>query len=640
MFEWKIEEESAAKPPPKSSDPNGRSLGKWVVLALVLLVAAGGWSVSQYQVSQREADILEQVQATLDFQRDAWLRGDGELFFASQTASPVWISAQLQPHNQRMYAGEPTATKAEQYNNEVWVNVQWQEKDVVYQRILFFRLENGGLRQTPTLPSYWGAVNVQESDFGQVTVYEIDELWREEITAFVQDLVQELCPQSCDGRSQNLSLIVSDGYEGTAVPDQIIVPSPRLVALTAEGEPAQRFWDLLETRIREQLQTAVILFGVPPEAWQIVEYEKAAAEFMAQHPHIKIKFVLLNYNGITANELAAIDGAAVTPTAELVASGAVFDLTDFIQTDPDFDAHDFYEQIWQGIFWHDRIWFLPQAGAMRMLFYDKSAYAAAQTKEPSLRWTWEELAHDMTAVSDPDSPKLHQWGFMDVSSDVLFSYAYNWKNDCTEEATVRCARPLTDAAAAAALDWYAAMAGEPGQMPNLLTAEADFGLDDWWSRNYVLDNWQSARRRSVIWVDEPIDYEFRFLLAPLGVVPFPGSDRFDGITPLHVQGHVISQSSERPLAMWQWLKFLSYQPLRPKARFVPARPSVAEETRYWQILPRELGNAMRTAFPFARPIMMDEAYYFSEEQLEAVLSGNAAPETAVTINSRLRWFGK
>jgi hypothetical protein len=148
---------------------------------------------------------------------------------------------------------------------------------------------------------------------------------------------------------------------------------------------------------------------------------------------------------------------------------------------------------------------------MRMLFYDKSAYAAAQTKEPSLRWTWEELAHDMTAVSDPDSPKLHQWGFMDVSSDVLFSYAYNWKNDCTEEATVRCARPLTDVAAAAALEWYAAMAGESGQMPNLLTVETDFGLDDWSSRNYVLDNWQSARRRSVIWVDEPIDYEFRFL---------------------------------------------------------------------------------------------------------------------------------
>jgi hypothetical protein len=49
---------------------------------------------------------------------------------------------------------------------------------------------------------------------------------------------------------------------------------------------------------------------------------------------------------------------------------------------------------------------------------------------------------------------------------------------------------------------------------------------------------------------------------------------------------------------------------------------------------------MRTAFPFARPIMMDEAYYFSEEQVEAVLSGNAAPETAVHINSRLSWFGK
>ncbi len=639
MFEWQIEEESGSKPPPEKYDHNGRSWGKWVVLALLLLLGAAGWSVSQNQVSQREADIVEQVQDTLDFQRDAYLRGDGELLFSSQTASPAWISAQLQPGNHTFYDGNPTATKAEQYNNDVWVNVQWQENEILYQRILFFRLENGGLRQAATMPSYWGVPKVHDTAFGQVIMYEVDELWLEEITTFTQDLVQKLCPDSCDGRSQNLSLVLSDGYEVTAVPDEIIMPSPRLMALTADGDPAQRFWDLLEARIREQLAPAVILFGVPPQALQLVDYETAALQFMEQHSNIKIKFVLLDSNTITPGQLAVIDGAAITPSAELLASGAIFDLTDFVVTDPDFDSHDFYEQIWQGAYWKNRIWFLPQAGAMRILFYDKFAYGEAQIKEPSLRWTWEELAHDMTAVSDPDSPQLYKWGFMDVSNDVLFSYAYNWKNDCTEEATVRCERPLTDSAVAATLYWYSEMAGQPGQMPNLLAAGTDFKLDDLWSRNYVLDNWQSARRRAVVWVDEPTDFEFRYLLNPLGVVPFPGSDRFDGITPLHVQGHVISQSSERPLAMWQWLKFLSYQPLRPKTRFVPARPSVAESSRYWQILPRELGNAMRTAFPFARPIMMDEAHYFSEEQLEAVLSGRVSPETAVHINSRLSWFG-
>jgi hypothetical protein len=181
------------------------------------------------------------------------------------------------------------------------------------------------------------------------------------------------------------------------------------------------------------------------------------------------------------------------------------------------------------------------------------------------------------------------------------------------------------------------MSGEPGKMPNL-ALEPNFVSDDVLSRNFTLDNWQSARRSAVIWVDEPTDFEFRYLLKPLGIVPFPGSDRFDGITPLHVQGHLISQGAERPLAVWQWLQFLSYQPLSPKARFIPARPSVAEETLFWRILPRDLGNAMRTAFPFARPVTMDEKQYFTWEQIEAVLKDDISPETAVYIKPRLIWF--
>ena len=635
MFEWQIEEESEETQPPEG---NGRSWGKWLVFALVLLLVGGGWRASQNQLAQREAALQEQVQDALNFQRDAYLRGDGDLFFSTQLASPEWISAQLQPINHTLYAGKPTATKVEQHNKDIWANVHWQNDGTTYQRVLFFQLENGRLRQTATSSNYWGSTTAHDTVFGQVTLHEIDEIWLGDIASFTRKIVWELCPDSCNGRAEALSLVVSDGYATTAVLNEIIVPSPRLIALTTDGEPAQPFWDLLEARVREQFEPTTILFGIPPLLMQLNEYQIAAAQFMEQNPHIQIEFVPLASNTLTADELGTLDGAAITPSAELVASGAVFDITDFVYGDPDFDTHDYYEQIWQAAFWHDRMWMLPQAAGMRMLYYDKIAYTAAETKEPSLRWTWEELVQDMTAVSDPVATREYQYGFMDVSTDVLFSYAYNWKNSCTEEATVRCEQPLTDTAVAAALSWYAEMSGLAGRMPNLIT-EPDYVHDDLWSRSFVLDNWQSARRRSVIWVDEPVDYEFRFLLNPMGVVPFPGSDRFDGITPLHVQGHVISQSSERPLAVWQWLKFLSYQSVRPKLRFVPARPSVAEDARYWQILPRELGNAMRTAFPFARPITMDEEQYFTEEQVVAVLRGRVSAETAVYIKPRLVWFG-
>ncbi len=636
MFEWQIDEE-----PEQTEEPerNGRKWGKWVLAAIILLFIAGGGGYTQNQLSQREADLREQVQDVLNFERDAYLRGDGGLFFSAQVTSPSWVSAQLNPLNQTLYVSNPQATKVEQHDNHVWANVNWTEGGQVYQRVLFFQLDNGRLRQIATSPDYWGPQNAHNVAVGQITLHEIDQAWLGNIAAFTRKIVWELCPDDCGGRAAGLQIIVANNYNTTAAPTTISVPSPRLVALTETGEPAQPFWDLLEMRIREQFEPTVIRFGIPPFFMRLVEYEDAAEQFMAENPDIVIELVPLPSNKLTPSELYALDGAAITPDATLVASGAVFDITDFVETDPDFDAHDFYEQIWHGAEWQERLWYLPQAGAMRMVYYDKLAYENAHAKEPSLRWTWDELARDLTTVTDPTSQRAYQYGFMDVSTDALFSYAYNWKNSCTEAATIHCDQPLTDTAVAAALKWLDEMSGQTGKMPNV-AEEPDFTLDDLWSRSFMLDNWQSARRRAVIWVDEPTDYEFRYLLNPLGVVPFPGSDRFDGITPLHVQGHVISQGSERPYAVWQWLNFLSYQPLSPKARFVPARPSVAEEMRFWRILPRDLGNAMRTAFPFARPITMEEQQYFTWEQIEAVLQDGVSPETAVYIKPRLIWFSK
>jgi hypothetical protein len=121
------------------------------------------------------------------------------------------------------------------------------------------------------------------------------------------------------------------------------------------------------------------------------------------------------------------------------------------------------------------------------------------------------------------------------------------------------------------------------------------------------------------------------------VVPFPGSDRFDGISPLWVQGAFISQQSERPYAMWQWLKFLSYQ--APTSRMIPARPSVAEAVGFWKFLPLPLGNAMRAAFPFARPVTIEDQTRLTWAQVTAVTSGNLSLAEAARQQLDTSWFG-
>jgi hypothetical protein len=95
--------------------------------------------------------------------------------------------------------------------------------------------------------------------------------------------------------------------------------------------------------------------------------------------------------------------------------------------------------------------------------------------------------------------------------------------------------------------------------------------------------------------------------------------------------------SERPYAAWEWLKFLTYQTPSARFRFVPARPSVATASQFWSRLPHDLANAMRTAFPFSRPVLIEEQYLFGWEMLTAVQTG-MSPVSAAQLKPRLVWF--
>ncbi len=200
----------------------------------------------------------------------------------------------------------------------------------------------------------------------------------------------------------------------------------------------------------------------------------------------------------------------------MLAAGHVHDLNDFISSDPDFDKSDFYEQLWQGALWRKRTWFMPEAAEMQVMYYDKAAYERAGYSEPSSRWTWAEMAQDVTSiVSGQPQPGDLAWGFLDVGMDSLFSYAYNWNNQCSETATVYCQTPLKTENIAAALDWYSQMAGRPGQMPDLSTELSDvFSQTQLSAMGTMLDvdrqallllNFQGSRRKVAIWVDSAGD---------------------------------------------------------------------------------------------------------------------------------------
>lgn len=628
-FDWTVAEDEMGpdlfdEVPPS---PHGR---RWLLALFLLCLIVGGWGVARHQVQQAHNRLIQQAQTVLDFEQQALQNGDGDLFFSVQVEDPAWFAAQLHPRLQALARAGPLVSNARQEGEFLLANVTWEAGAETVQRITFFRHDDGRWLHAPTAPGYWGRTARQKTSWGHLVYPERDQPWAGEIAAFVAQTIAATCARTCLEHHLPLTVTLTTDFSQTAVPRRLHVPSAHLLALAADGGPAAPFWGALRREIETYLSPATIRFAVPPELAQMMDYEAAADAFMAANPHLTVELVPLPQNPTVA-DLAAFDGAAFPLTEALLAGGGVVDLTDYVNTDPGFDPADFYEQIWQGAWWHGRMWLVPQAGAMNLLYYDKTAYQLAEYPEPSLRWTWEEMAQDMLIVANPYSEKRPNWGFLDTTNDALFSYAFNWENECAEPVTVRCRHALEPAAVIAALAWYQQMAGQPGLMPDLSAYEAT-------EMDNVLLNWQSARRKAVIWVDSPLNYEYRLLLAPLGALSFPGSNRFDGITPLHVQGHFISQGTDNPRAVWEWLKFLSFRPPAPKFRYVPARPSVAEDSRFWQRLPRELGNPMRIAFPFARPVTVAEQRYFTWEQVTAVASGQAAPQAAVQIVPPVAWF--
>ena len=90
-----------------------------------------------------------------------------------------------------------------------------------------------------------------------------------------------------------------------------------------------------------------------------------------------------------------------------------------------------------------------------------------------------------------------------------------------------------------------------------------------------------------------------------------------GLTAQHrsAQGSFISAYSKQPRAVWTWLNFLSHTTPMQRYRLVPARRSVAHDYAYWETLPRELGEALRTAFPLARAVRIEERELLTWERL-------------------------
>ncbi len=641
-FDWQIEDDD---PRLRPTDRRPYLLGAfrfWVLCLAALLLLGGVWFSAERSRERSLDEAQAAIQSSLNHMNAACQSGSGDGFYARQARDPAWQAALLRPELIEAYCAGPTVTQLEPAATGYATSISWLGDGHSWQRLAFFTATPLGMAQIPGPADYWGEGARTAQSWGELMTTGVDESLAPEIGRFVDNLVATTCATSaCLPDRQPFTLAIRPDYAQTADPDTLYVPSPRLLAIDETGAPGPLFWNDLQRAVVAHLTPGTIRFAVPPYLQQVINFEREAAVFMRENPDITIELVELEVlpEDPTA-DLAAYDGAAYTPSAVMVANGLVRDLTDYATTDPRFDTVDFYEQVWQGAWWRERQWLMPQAGQMRLLFLDCSTCETGLINQPSLRWTWAEMSEAMAALQTAPPPEANalaptwtgEWAFLDTTRDTLLSYAYSAQRGCAGIVPARCNRKLEPVEVASALEWYRHMTVDLKAMPDVAGVSAG-------DRARIMVNWQAVGRQAAMWVDEPVNYEHQLQFWRVRVVPFPGSDRFDGNTPFWVHGSFISQASERPLDVWRWLVFLSNRPIVGPLRYVPARPSVADDTNYWAVLPPALREAMRTAFPFARPVSLDDRRQFSRAQLEAVVSGNLAAQDAALSTRPVHWFG-
>lgn len=624
QFRWDTDADFAAaeRPLPIPQKRPFPLITRWLVgTAVSLFFLLAGWLLLHSRATQTEARLQASVQDILDLEYEAFRRGDGDLFFVAMSDDPAWQAAHLLPLNQAVIRAQPVVTAVRLQGEELWATVAWEEGAQTWQRAAFFRWQAGHLRHVPTSGRFWGARQQRDEAWGTLVYHAADASLAAAIAGFVADHVAVTCATGCPGRLP-FTLELRPDYAETAVPHILQLPSPRLVALDENDQPAPLFWALLRRRLDSHLQPVYLRFALPPllpVGIHLVDYEQAAADFMVTNPRVTIELVTLAEIPQDPGLLHDFDGAAFVPLLPWVAAGAVLDLTALAATDPTFAPEEFYRQMWQGAQWRDRLWFVPQAGEMQVIFYDRHAYEAAGLAEPSLRWTWAEMEADLQALDAalPFAVRPYPtYRFLDVTPDLLFAYAYGQNS-----------AGLTPESAAAALAWYQQLADQPRLMPDVTALTPE-------ERRQARFRWQAS-----LWVDQLVYYEHGLqMVDSMGVVPFPGAEQFEGATPLHLSGAFITSHSQHPQAAWEWLAFLSRQPTAPRYRLIPARASVAARTAYWSTLPRPLNEALRAAFPFARPVTLADQLYFSWEQITAVTTHQLTPQQAAQEIPALIWF--
>lgn len=609
-------------------------IGFGAVAVLALLLWAG------YLIVQRRALAELEQAASLyqQLQRQAINSRNGELFQSINATTPAWLSTQLQPRSWQVHLQNPQVNAVQAHHEGLMATLQWPDNAAIQQRYVFFTWRNNALIQAPIPIDYWGDIMTIQQPWGRLTLRQVDQPWAAEIARFTSSTIETLCNASCREDRLPFSLTIRSSLSTTAAPRQVVVPSPRLLALDSSGAPAPLFWQELERQLYNQLTSAQVQFAAPQSL--VEKLQRLAAEFMVDNPAIQVEIVALETLPQEPDQLlSAVDGAFLLPTVPMITSGLIHDLSDFAASDPQIEEGDFDQRIWQAAHWNERLWMLPQSTTMRIFFYNRAAVETIGFDRVPTE-DWARFTRLLTLLQNHIKLPNNSAILFDGEADLLAAYVAHLhcperpsttasRNEA-QQLHASCMGGVESASWAEGLAWYKSAVVEDRTILNLSGTPAK-------EREYLALQIKSLPLRAVLWPENPASFEHYQELHRLGIVPLPGAAGAR-TAPLRIHGSVISQQADNPQAVWQWINHLTFERPLVATRDIPARRSVAAATNFWATLPEPLQGLMQEEFEQARPVLLQEAAYLEWQNLEPLMSGESSANELAQQLSNPEWF--
>ncbi len=225
------------------------------------------------------------------------------------------------------------------------------------------------------------------------------------------------------------------------------------------------------------------------------------------------------------------------------------------QADPGFSSGDYRAGLLAPFTQQGELYGLPYMALPRVIRYNPALFDAAGVPYPRPDWTLDDFLQAARALTK-DTPQGKQYGYvpqLGEASDLPVFAAIQGAPLWDENGQPRFTQPDV----VAAIHWYADLANRYQVMP--LFADSQTGAQDMQGIDARLALIQGGR--AAMWSEYYFGRYtfFQTPTPPAGVAPLPAG--VNRATDFIYHGLMISRRSQHPQACWEWIKFLSRQPL-------------------------------------------------------------------------------